>query len=61
MNFSDYLINYRIDVAKEFLKSCSLSIGEIAEKIGYLETKYFSKLFNKVVGIKPSEYRKLYS
>lgn len=61
LNFSDYLISYRIDIAKELLKSTNLSIAEIALKIGYSETKYFSKLFNKVVGIKPSQYRKLYS
>ena len=61
MNFSDYLISYRLDVAKELLKTTGLSMAEIAGAVGYLDTKYFSKLFSKVVGIKPSEYRKLYS
>jgi two-component system response regulator YesN len=61
MNFSDYLINYRLDVAKDLLKTTGLSMAEIAGAVGYLDTKYFSKLFTKVVGIKPSEYRKLYS
>ncbi len=61
LNFSDYVINLRLDAAKELLKSTNSSMEEIAEKIGYSETKYFSKLFSKVVGIKPSEYRKLYS
>jgi two-component system, response regulator YesN len=61
INFSDYLINCRIDAAKDLLKNSHASILEIAEKVGYTDTKYFSKLFSKVVGIKPSEYRKLYA
>lgn len=61
MNFIDYLIACRIDAAKAMLKTTNESMAVIAEKIGYTDTKYFSKLFTKTVGIKPSEYRKLYS
>jgi len=61
LNFIDYLINCRLEAAREMLKNSSAPISEIAEKVGYTDTKYFSKLFSKVVGIKPSEYRKLYS
>ena len=35
-------------------------VNEIAEKVGYQDTRYFSKLFKKNIGIKPSEYRKIY-
>ena len=34
--------------------------GQIAEAVGYQDAKYFSRIFRKTVGIKPSEYRKLY-
>ncbi|QCX33184.1 helix-turn-helix transcriptional regulator [Caloramator sp. E03] len=61
MNFSEYLINYRIDIAKELLKNKNYNICQIADMVGYKDSKYFSKLFTKVVGIKPLEYRKLYS
>lgn len=61
MNFIDYLIACRIDAAKVLLKTTNESMVTIADKIGYTDTKYFSKLFAKTVGIKPSEYRKLYS
>ncbi|MBB5263288.1 two-component system response regulator YesN [Catenibacillus scindens] len=60
INFSDYLTSCRMDAAKKLLKEESLSINEIAGKVGYSDSKYFSKIFNKVVGLKPSEYRKLY-
>lgn len=58
INFSDYLINYRIEIALKLLKDVSLSISEISEKVGYKNTRYFSRLFKKVVGISPSVYRK---
>lgn len=61
MNFIDYLISCRLDAAKNLLKTTNDSMSAIAERIGYTDTKYFSKLFTKIVGIKPSEYRKLYS
>lgn len=61
INFSDYLINCRIEAAKELLKSTNISIGLISEKVGYKDQKHFSKMFFKVVGLKPSVYRKVYS
>lgn len=59
-NFTDFLMNYRIERAKELLREGHLNINEIACKIGYSDNRYFSKLFKKVVGIKPSDYRKIY-
>jgi Response regulator containing CheY-like receiver domain and AraC-type DNA-binding domain len=61
VNFSEYLINKRMDVASELLRKTNYSLTEIAEKVGYVDVKYFSKLFNKVTGIKPSDFRKLYN
>ena len=61
VNFSDYLINFRLKIAKELLKEVGYNLSEIADLVGYKDSKYFSKLFTKVVGIKPTEYRKLYS
>ena len=59
--FSDYLLNVRINAAKKLLRSTDLNILDIAKHIGYSDSKNFSKLFNRVVGVKPSEYRHLYS
>lgn len=59
-NFSDYLTEVRISEAKEMLRDSRQNIGDIADKVGYKDTKYFTKIFTKLVGIKPSEYRKLY-
>jgi two-component system response regulator YesN len=60
INFSDYLISCRIEASKVLLKNGNLPISLIAEEVGYTDPKYFSKTFYKLVGLKPTEYRKLY-
>lgn len=59
-NFVDYLHKYRIEIAKERLRGEDTPIVNIAMEIGYNDAKYFSKLFKKYVGVKPTDYRKIY-
>lgn len=59
-NFVDYLHKCRIEAAKEMLRKEDTPIVNIASKVGYYDAKYFSKMFRKYVGIKPSDYRKIY-
>lgn len=54
----DYLVNRRIDIAKNFLDSTDMSIGEISHKVGYDDVYYFSRLFKKRTGLSPSIYRR---
>ena len=61
INFSDYLVWVRLEAAKELLRTTDHSVAEISAAVGYPDDKYFRKLFKKVVCLKPSEYRKLYS
>ncbi len=53
----DYMINYRIDKAKEFLHNESLSVGSVAYSVGYDDSLNFSKMFKSKTGMSPSEYR----
>lgn len=55
---SDYCIGLRIQHAKETLTHTSKSIQQIAFEVGYNDEKYFSRLFKKVTGESPSEFRK---
>lgn len=59
-NFSDYLTAYRIEMAKTMLRQSDLSIAAISEAVGYADSKYFSRIFNRLVGIKPSAFRMLH-
>ena len=59
-SFSTYIRNVRIDKAKELLCGTQLKLYEIAEKTGYSDPKYFSKVFREVTGLTPAEYRKNY-
>lgn len=61
ISFSDYIMKCRIEEAKEHLSTTKEKIAAIAVSVGYHDSKYFSKLFLKEVGLKPTEYRKLYS
>lgn len=56
-NISDYLVKIRMNKAKSLLKNSQLKIYEIANMIGYQDDKYFRKVFKKVEGITPNEYR----
>ncbi|MDR0270472.1 AraC family transcriptional regulator [Paenibacillus sp.] len=58
INYVEYLNKVRLSHAKELLKDSTLSIGEIGEKTGYLNSSTFTTTFKKYVGISPSEYRK---
>ena len=53
-----YLINKRIEVAKDLLINSDLSIADIAYKVGYDNQTYFSQFFDKEVGMSPTAYRK---
>ena len=55
--FINFITKVRIENAKELLSNGNLRIYEVANKIGYTEAKYFSKVFKKHVGCKPSKYR----
>lgn len=57
ITFKNYLIKTRIDKAKELLSDTDLKIYEIAERVGYTDTRYFSELFQRVCGKTPSQYR----
>lgn len=54
----DYVSRYRIEKAKLLLHNPHLRIAQIAEMVGYQDEKYFSKVFKKVEGMNPGEYRK---
>ena len=59
--YLDYLTQVRIERSKALLEQSDYKIYEISQMVGYSDTTHFSKLFEKAVGCKPSEYRKLHA
>ncbi|MGO2890796.1 AraC family transcriptional regulator [Enterococcus devriesei] len=53
----EYLTNVRIRKAKELLKQSDLPVKVIAYSVGYENTQQFSRVFKKIVGISPKEFR----
>lgn len=58
VNYIDYLTECRIHHAKKLLKDPEKSLKEITFEVGYHEPNYFSKVFKKMCGQTPTEYRK---
>ncbi|GAE94378.1 two-component response regulator [Gracilibacillus boraciitolerans JCM 21714] len=56
--FHQYLRDIRMEKAKELLITSNEPIQRIAEHIGYIDEKYFSRLFKTVTGELPSSFRK---
>jgi two-component system response regulator YesN len=55
--FIDYLTDLRMAKACQLLREGKLSIKEISSAIGYSDPNYFSRIFKKIIGQTPSEYR----
>lgn len=56
MTINDYINQFRVARAKELLVGSEL-IAQIALKTGYDNESYFSKVFRKIVGLSPTQYR----
>jgi YesN/AraC family two-component response regulator len=54
---SKYILNYRINIAKQLLGDFTTSINMVATRVGYTDPFHFSKSFKQVTGISPANYR----
>lgn len=57
INFSDYILKKKMEMAAQLLKDTNCSIYEISELTGYSNDKNFSRAFKKYYGISPTSYR----
>ncbi|TBL76238.1 AraC family transcriptional regulator [Paenibacillus thalictri] len=53
----DYLIQFRMDKAKERLLHTDLTLKEIADSVGYADSYYFSRIFKKYTGFAPKDFK----
>ncbi|MNG05374.1 HTH-type transcriptional regulator YesS [compost metagenome] len=57
ITFIEHLTCIRISKAKKLLKQTHLKNYEVAERVGYQDSRYFSQIFKKKVGLSPSGFR----
>ncbi|MCI2049400.1 MAG: AraC family transcriptional regulator [Lachnospiraceae bacterium] len=57
MTLTDYIHRKKVDYAAKELSGTDIRIGEIAQKYGYSNRKYFEIIFRKIRGMTPSEFR----
>ena len=52
-----YLTEVRMEAAKNLLEDGRVKLSEVALKVGFRDSGYFSKVFRRYVGVSPSIYR----
>ncbi len=57
INFTEYLARVRIEKAKNLLLNPNLRISEIAFEVGFQSLTHFNRVFKKILGQSPSQYR----
>lgn len=57
MSPQEYLIDYRLNQAKQLLQTTNLCVHEVAYRVGYENPLTFSKMFKNVYGVSPKHYR----
>jgi AraC family transcriptional regulator, L-rhamnose operon regulatory protein RhaS len=55
----DYLLRLRLEHSLELLKDSRWNITEVADKCGFADSNYFSRLFHKRFGLSPRGYRSM--
>jgi AraC-like DNA-binding protein/ligand-binding sensor protein len=57
INFTDYLSRVRIEKAKNLLLNPNLRVSEIAFEVGFQSLTHFNRVFKKLLGQSPTDYR----
>ena len=57
VNFTDFLSRVRIEHAKNLLLNQNLRVSEIAFEVGFQSLTHFNRVFKKIIGQSPTEYR----
>lgn len=56
-SFIMYLTELRIDKSKQLLMDVTVNIKDISDKVGFQDSNYYAKVFKRMEGMTPSEYR----
>ena len=59
-NFNHYISFQRIELSKALLTDSALDINTISAQVGYLDVGTFRRVFKKLEGMPPNQYRELH-
>jgi len=57
VNFSAYLNEFRVEKARQLIRDSRLSLKDVGTAVGYADANYFTRVFKRLTGQTPSEYR----
>ena len=60
LTFIEYVQNLRIEEAKHVPETTARSAEDISVEVGYEDHAFFRRLFRRLTGLRPSEYRRLF-
>jgi YesN/AraC family two-component response regulator len=58
LNFTDYVSRVRVEKAKNLLLNPNARVSEVAYEVGFQSLTHFNRVFRKIVGESPTEYRR---
>lgn len=59
INFTDYLLSYRMEIAKKWLSETEMKIADMSQKLQYNNSQNFIRYFKKTTGLTPGQYREM--
>ena len=58
MTLGDYVLNEKMQIARNLLQTTTLPVSYVASRVGYENFSHFSRTYKRMFGISPSEERK---
>jgi AraC-like DNA-binding protein len=57
LNFTDYVSRLRVERARNLLLNKNLRVSEIAYEVGFQSLTHFNRVFKRILGVSPTQYR----
>nr|WP_302595471.1 response regulator [uncultured Cellulosilyticum sp.] len=61
MSYVDYITSLRVDKAKQLLEKTKMSVKDVGIAVGYENANYFTRVFKRIEGVAPSQYKNRFS
>lgn len=58
MKFVDFLVKLRVEKACRLLSASDMAVQDIALQVGYANAISFGRVFKRIMGVTPGDYRK---